>query len=108
MKRPLYIVLCAISALMLGSASAHADEAVGFSFDPVSVRFGYADGYWDHEHRWHAWPSAKEAREFRRRYQDRIYGYRHTRYPNDGWRDATQVRGTLSRDKRDGDKDPSS
>ena len=71
-----------------------ADEASSFSaetplsFDPGNVRFGYADGYWDNGHSWHAWPSAAEAREFHRRFRDRIFGYRHTRYPNDGWRDA--------------------
>ncbi len=108
MQRVVYMVLCAICAFMLGGVPAQADEMAGFSFDPGSVRFGYADGYWDHEHRWHGWPSAKEAREFRRRHQDRIYGYRHTRYPNEGWREATQVRGALSREKRDAEKDPSS
>ena len=72
------------------AAVAVADE--GFSFDSASVRFGYADGYWDHEHRWHTWPHAAEARAVQRRFQDRIYGYRHTRYPNDGWRESGRPR----------------
>lgn len=110
MKRPLFMAVCAIAALMWGAAPARAQDSAGFSFDPASVRFGYADGYWDHEHRWHSWPSAKEAREFHRRFRDRIYGYRHTRYPKDGWREGTQVRGSaLPRpDEKRADKDPSS
>ncbi len=80
MKRLVLAAVCL--ALAAGGA-----RAADFSFDPATVRFGYADGYWDHEHRWHAWPNPQEAREFHRRFQDRIYGYRHTRYPNDGWRD---------------------
>jgi opacity protein-like surface antigen len=67
-------------------SSSSSDTAL--SFDPGTVRFGYADGYWDNDHHWHGWPSAREAREFHRRFRDRIYGYRHTRYPNDGWRDG--------------------
>lgn len=106
MKRPLYMAVCAI--LLLGAAPARADDNAGFSFDPASVRFGYADGYWDHEHRWHAWPSAKEARDFHRRFQDRIYGYRHTRYPNDGWREGLTVRGSGSEKRASSDKEPNS
>ena len=90
MKRLVLAVILTLSAI----SGAVAEEAAGFSFDPASVRFGYADGYWDHEHRWHGWPSAREAQEFRRRFQDRIYGYRHTRYPNDGWREAERPRKT--------------
>lgn len=90
--KPLFLgMLCAL--FLAGAAGA---EDNGFSFDPASVRFGYADGYWDQDHRWHAWPSARESREFHRRYQERIYGYRHTRYPNDGWRDGA---GTKQREK---------
>lgn len=81
----------AVFCVGLAAGGARAEDAFNFSFDTASVRFGYADGYWDHEHRWHAWPSAREAREFHRRFQDRIYGYRHTRYPNDGWRDQERA-----------------
>lgn len=102
MKR---LILAAICLTLTAGGALAAD----FSFDPASVRFGYADGYWDHEHRWHAWPNAQEAREFHRRFQDRIYGYRHTRYPNDGWRDdATRAaEKTGARGKSTGD-DPRS
>ena len=101
MKRFGMTVLAAVAATWLCTtfpAVYAADEAANFSsdaglsFDPGNVRFGYADGYWDNDHRWHDWPSAREAREFHRRFRDRIYGYRHTRYPNEGWRDGDERR----------------
>ena len=92
MKRLNTLVMAAVAAALLSATlpltSAVAEEAVSFTFDPGNVRFGYADGYWDMDHHWHAWPSAREAVEFKRRFPDRIYGYRHTRYPNDGWHDG--------------------
>lgn len=101
MKAFVLAVICTMA--LAGGAAAES----GFSFDPASVRFGYADGYWDHERRWHPWPNAREAREFHRRFQDRIYGYRHTRYPNDGWRDEerTQKSSKTSADKKQAGKD---
>lgn len=95
-------IICAVT--MWSATPVMADD--GFSFDPASVRFGYADGYWDQEHRWHSWPNAKEAQEFHRRFQDHIFGYRHTRYPNDGWREGLAVRTTSK--PTASDKDPSS
>ncbi len=98
MKRFAMTVMGAVAATLLVLPVVHAADAAshfsadtfsadrGLSFDPGNVRFGYADGYWDNDHRWHAWPSAREARDFHRRFRDRIYGYRHTRYPNEGWR----------------------
>lgn len=101
MKRFAMAVMGAVAATLLGitlpivhaaDETANFSAGIGLSFDPGNVRFGYADGYWDNDHRWHAWPSAGEAREFHRRFRDRIYGYRHTRYPNEGWRDGDERR----------------
>lgn len=94
------LVLATMCVVFLAGGAA---AETGFSFDPASVRFGYADGYWDHEHRWHAWPNAREAREFHRQFQDRIYGYRHTRYPNDGWRDDVQPRKAKGQSDKESD-----
>jgi hypothetical protein len=87
------VLLCATLPIVQAADDASGlspDTALStaLSFDPGTVRFGYADGYWDNDHHWHGWPSAREAREFHRRFHDRIYGYRHTRYPNEGWRDG--------------------
>ena len=105
MKRFVMTVMGAVAATLLcttlpvvhaaeeaPNSSANFSGGAGLSFDPANVRFGYADGYWDNDHRWHTWPSAGEAREFHRRFRDRIYGYRHTRYPNEGWRDGNERR----------------
>jgi hypothetical protein len=29
------------------------------------IAFGYSDGYWDREHRWHGWRDAQEAAAWR-------------------------------------------
>jgi hypothetical protein len=93
-------VLSAVAAAVLSVTTPMSAADAGLSFDPATVRFGYADGYWDNDHRWHGWPNAREAREFHRRFRDRIYGYRHTRYPNDGWREDGVVSASARQDRR--------
>jgi len=80
------------------TAPAVAREAFSFSFDTGNVHMGYRNGYYDNRGRWHNWRSAREAREFRSRYNNR---YSNRWYDSD--RDGVPNR--YDRD-RDGDGTP--
>lgn len=79
----------ALAALVLGllpmATPALAREGVSISVDFGTVAFGYYDGYWDRDHRWHRWQGDERVR-FRRDYREHYYGRRHDRYRNHGWR----------------------
>jgi hypothetical protein len=91
MKNAMIIAAGAL-ALGLGSfaisppASAdHVTVAVG----APAIAFGYSDGYWDRDRRWHTWKDRDEAENFRRDYREHYYDWRHDRdHDRDlGWRD---------------------
>jgi hypothetical protein len=60
---------------------------VSISVNPGGIAFGYADGYWDRDHHWHAWRNKTDAQWYRDHYHDHYYAYRHDRDHGDGWRD---------------------
>lgn len=68
------------------SAPAHA-ESVDFSIRLGNAAFGYSDGYWDRDHRWHRWRNAAEHRYYREHYADHYYKVRHDRGHHNGWRE---------------------
>jgi hypothetical protein len=49
--------------------------------------FGYNDGYWDRDHRWHKWRDEREATEWRRDHHEHYYDWKHNRDRDEGWRD---------------------
>ena len=53
------------------------------------IAFGYDDGYWDREHRWHDWQNRQEAARWREEHREHYYAWRHDRDRDDrlGWRD---------------------
>jgi hypothetical protein len=61
--------------------------AVSVHFDSGTVAFGYADGYWDREHRWHHWPNAAARHEWRERNREHYYSHVHTHDRGGGWRE---------------------
>ena len=87
------LILATVAAATLAvgavgvSASASARDTFAFSFDTGNVAFGYSDGYWDHDHNWHRWRDAREARMFREQNRERYWHRRHDRERNAGWRD---------------------
>ena len=62
-------------------------DAQGFaiSFNSGNVAFGYQDGYWDRDHRWHHWRNQREARRYRAAYSSRYHHWRHDRDSDQGW-----------------------
>src|SRR5258705_13811106 len=67
-----HIIKGALIALALAgasvTASAPAVAAVDFSVSLGNAAFGYSDGYWDRDHRWHAWRNRQESQYFRDHY----------------------------------------
>ena len=88
-----HILKGALVALALAGtsliASAPAAAAVDFSITMGNAAFGYSDGYWDRDHRWHRWRNRAETEYFRDHYSDHYYAVRHDRDRKDrdqGWR----------------------
>lgn len=54
------------------------------------VAFGYSDGYWDHEHHWHAWQNRDDSARFRAANHDHYYDRPHTSDKDQGWHDNDQ------------------
>ena len=62
----------------------HNGSAVMFSFGDVA--YGYRDGYWDNDHRWHHWRNHHDRDSYRQDHGDNYrHGYHH-RYRGQGWR----------------------
>ena len=87
------IIKGALIALALAGApvvaSAPAQAAVDFSITLGNAAFGYSDGYWDRDRRFHTWRNRDEAEYFRNTYGQHYYAYRHDRDRRDrdrGWR----------------------
>lgn len=72
-------------SLTLGSA-AKADS-VTIATGPGGIAFGYDDGYWDREHRWHEWRNHEEAERWRAENREHYFARRHDREEHEGWRD---------------------
>lgn len=62
----------------------HARTAISFSLG--NVAFGYRDGYWDNDHRWHKWRNARDHRAYRDQHRDNYRDGYHHRYRGQGWR----------------------
>ena len=97
-----------VFALALATApmmmTAPAAAAVDFSVSLGNAAFGYSDGYWDRDHRWHAWRSRDEQRYFQSHYGEHYVNSRHDRDHDQGWRNERW----WDRDKdhdHDGDRD---
>jgi len=73
-------------SLMAGVPARAADVTVGVG--PGGIAFGYADGYWDRTHSWHAWKNHEEAEHWRAANRDHYYEWRHDRDGDKGWRDS--------------------
>ena len=81
------LVALVMAGASIGATSPVSAANVRISIDPGVVAFGYSDGYWDHDHNWHRWRDAREARMFREQNRERYWHRRHDRERNAGWRD---------------------
>ena len=78
------VVALALAGGALTLSPARAAE-VGISINPGGVAFGYNDGYWDRNHRWHAWRRPSDADWYRTHYAEHYYDWRHDRDNDRGW-----------------------
>jgi hypothetical protein len=58
-------------------------SAVSFTFGDVA--FGYRDGYWDNNHRWHRWNNSRDHRSYRSHRGGYYRDWNHDRNGGDGW-----------------------
>ena len=87
-RRLLHVALFALPLLAAPViTTVPASAAVDFSISLGNAAFGYADGYWDRDHHWHAWHNRAEARYFRDHNRDHYAEMRHNRVRDQGWRD---------------------
>jgi len=102
MKTSFKILLAAaaLSAVSLAAAAPASAQPSHFSFRVGDVAFGYSDGYYDRDHRWHHWRNAREHRWYRANYADNYRQYRHR-----GWRQDSDRDGIPNRFDRDRDND---
>ena len=61
----------------------HGNAAVTIGFG--NVAFGFRDGYWDNDHRWHHWRHSHDYRSYRDQDGSHYYNGYHRHYDNNGW-----------------------
>lgn len=84
-----FIVLSLVSApVAFAVAPAVAADNVTISAGPGGFAFGYTDGYWDRDRKWHEWRNREEAEHFRAENREHYYERKHDREREGGWRDS--------------------
>ncbi len=56
-------------------------------WDRGGIAFGYSNGYWDNEGRWHKWQNQQAARQFSAEHRDKYFDRPQTRDRRDGVRE---------------------
>ncbi len=71
-------------ASMVATTAPALADGFSFSFDTGNVGMAFSDGYYDNHRQWHKWRNAREAREYRTRYQHNWNNRRHRDADHDG------------------------
>jgi hypothetical protein len=84
------MVIGAAAGIAYGASSiitAHPARAdnVTVAFNPNGVAFAYTDGYWDHDHHWHAWRKHADREAYIKDHHDHYYAWKHDRDKDMGW-----------------------
>jgi hypothetical protein len=90
MRIPIKTALVALAVAGGSIAASHSvlAENVTVAVVPAGgIAFGYTDGYWDRERKWHAWRNAQDAAAWRAEHREHYYEWRHDRDPDQGWRE---------------------
>ncbi len=90
MNRKLNVALIAI-ALAGGALTAGAPakaDSVTIGVYPGGIAFGFADGYWDRDHHWHAWERREDAEHFRAENREHYFDRKHDEDHDAGWRES--------------------
>ena len=77
--------LLALSTVLVMPIGAQAGTRIVVDFGAVA--FGFEDGYWDRDHRWHDWQRREDWDHYRTAYREHAYAWRHDRDRDNGWRD---------------------
>lgn len=91
MKRRIEVALVALAlagASLTAGVPTAARADVRVSIDPGSIAFGYSDGYWDRDRRWHGWANRSDADWYREHYREHYYDRKHDGDRDQGWRSA--------------------
>lgn len=85
MRRSGKAVLIAVSLVFAAPIAARADTSI--FVDLGGIAFGYQDGYWDRDRRWHEWQRREDWDRYRAEYREHAYEWRHDRDHDMGWRE---------------------
>ena len=92
--------LCACGVMATAPpAVARPTGGISFSINLGNAVFGYSDGYYDQNRRWHRWHNAQERRWYQSNHSDSFYNLRHDR---DNDRNRSDWRSGRSQDWRGG------
>ena len=77
------VLVGVVGFVLAANGPAGAQAEVGFEMGNVSV--GYADGYMDRNHRFHAWEHRADAEQYRAKHADEYRAWKHddTRHHED-------------------------
>jgi hypothetical protein len=81
------IGLSLAGAAIVGGQPALAADNITVGISNGGIAFGYSDGYWDRDHKWHNWANNDAADRFRSENKDHYYDRRHDADADQGWRD---------------------
>jgi hypothetical protein len=109
-----------VAAVPASAHDRHDRDATTFSITLDGVQFGYSDGYYDNDRRWHSWRSHNERAWYRRHHRDSYYhmgrhrdrdryrrDWRHGRrddWRGDGRRDGRHDNGRHDNGRHDNDR----
>jgi hypothetical protein len=71
------------AGIFLGSGPNRGGAVISIGFGDVA--FGYRDGYWDNDHRWHRWSNDRDYRNYRNHHGSNYHDWNHDRDSNGGW-----------------------
>jgi hypothetical protein len=86
MRPPTRAALLGFSLVFLAPVASQAGTRVVVDFGGIA--FGYEDGYWDRDHRWHDWDRREDWDRYRQEQREHAYAWRHDRDRDMGWHDA--------------------
>ncbi len=84
--------LCALGLTAATTPAAHA-AGVNFSITLGDVVFGYSDGYYDKNRRWHRWRNSQERRWYQSNHRNSFYNLQRDRDTDRNRRDWRNGRG---------------
>jgi hypothetical protein len=70
-------IVCGAIGVAAVAAASQASAQIGISLNFGDVGIAYQDGYWDHQHRWHAWRNNDDWTKYRQAHPENYHDWRH-------------------------------